>query len=334
VAAAGRDDGPAGHFRVTLMLRAVLALPLVVAVVATASGQFRASVDVVRMDALVSDDGRPLAGLGAADFRLTDNGQPQTIAVRPLADAEIDVVIALDTSLSVRGRRLENLRAATAALIARLTPRDRATLIAFSHELTLDPADAAPHALEARLASLTADGATSLVDATTAGLVWATGRGRPVLMIVFSDGRDTASWTRGEHALALARSSDAVVDAVVAGELASRRPGAPRVTESIPAFRSRRTQQTLSAASSTPADQTRLTSERFLFKVAELTSGRVLDGDARGLAAAFEASIAHFRSRYEITYTPTAATPGWHAIDVSVTGRRGVDVHTRRGYQR
>ncbi len=326
------------------MVRSRLVLPLAVTAAlvivgvggaVTVSGQFRASVDVVRVEALVADSGgRPIAGLTVADFRLTDNGAAQTLTVRPLIDAEIDVVVALDTSLSVRGERLAHLRAATAALLARLTPRDRATLIAFSHELALGPADAAPEALAARLAALEAGGATSLVDATTAALVWASGRERPSLALVFSDGRDTASWTRADQALDLARGSDAVVDAVVAGELASGGPGFLRVAEGIPSSRARRTQPTLSPGSATPVEQTRLTSERFLADVTGLTGGLVVNGDSDGLAASFAASLAQFRTRYEIVYTPTRADPGWHVIDLRVTSRRGVTIRARRGYQR
>jgi VWFA-related protein len=312
-----------------------LAVAAVVAGAVSGSAQFRASVDIVRVEALVADGGgHPIAGLTAADFRLTDNGAAQTITVRPLTDAEIDVVIALDTSLSVRGARLQRLRTATAALVERLAPRDRATLIAFNHELAIGPADAEPTALGRQLASLDAGGATSLVDAVTAGLIWASGRGRPVLLIVFSDGRDTSSWTRVEQALDLARTGDAVVDAVVAGDLASRGPGLLQVAEGIPSHRARRTQPTLSPNSSTPAAQTRSTAERFLATLTGITSGQVLDGEARGLSPAFETSIAQFRGRYEITYAPTASTAGWHAIDVDVTGRRGASVHARRGYQR
>jgi VWFA-related protein len=324
------------------MVRRLPALPLVLAAAAVVaadavpvSGQFRTSVDLVRVEALVTDGGgRPVDGLTAADFRVTDNGAPQTVTVRPLTDAAIDVVIALDTSLSVRGERLAHLRAATTALLARLAPRDRATLIAFSHEIALGPADAAPGALATRLADLDAGGATSLIDAATAALVWASGRDRPSLALVFSDGRDTASWTRGEQALALARGSDAVVDAIVAGELAASGPGFLRVSEGIPSRQSRRTQPTLSTASATPTEETRLTAERFLTNLTGLTGGLVVDGDGDGLAASFAASLARFRTRYEIIYTATSADPGWHAIDLRVTSRRGLTVRARRGYQR
>ena len=77
------------------MIRALLALPLAIAV-DPARPQFRASVDVVRIEALVLHKGRPVAGLGAGDFTVTDNGAAQTIAVRALARQPIDVAIALD----------------------------------------------------------------------------------------------------------------------------------------------------------------------------------------------------------------------------------------------
>ena len=36
----------------------------------------------------------------------------------------------------------------------------------------------------------------------------------------------------------------------------------------------------------------------------------------------------------EITCSPTTATSGWHAIDISATGRHGADVRARRGHRR
>lgn len=76
--------------------------------------------------------------------------------------------------------------------------------------------------------------------------------------------------------------------------------------------------------------------ERFLFALTDDTGGQVLNGDASGgLAAVFEKSLAHFRTRYEITYTRAAPpTRGWHAIDIDLPGRRGVTVRARRGYRR
>ena len=292
----------------------LLAAPLAWGAAVAASPQFRASVDVVRIEALVLDRGRPVGGLGAGDFRVTDNGVVQTIAVRALTREPIDVAIALDVSASVRGERLEHLRKAAGTLVGLLTPQDRATLVTFDHEVTLGPRDVIPHELDARLAAIADGGSTALFDAVTAALVWSGGRERPMLILAFSDGRDTVSWTRSDQVLALARSSDAVVDAVVAGEL-------------LPTSATRIGYTGL-LASRTP-------DERLLAELAAQTGGRVRDGESgAGLAGAFRNALEQFRGRYEISYTATSKEPGWHAIDVRVPGRRGASVHARRGYQR
>ena len=171
------------------MIPTLLALPVRVAVALgavalTAAPQFRASVDVVRIEALVLDGDARSAGLSAADFAVTDNGVPQTIAVRALARQAIDVAIALDTSGSVRGERLDRLRRRRARSSASSTSQDRATLVTFDHHVTLGPRDGSPAALDARLSALAAGGRTALVDAVTAALVWSGGRERPMLILV------------------------------------------------------------------------------------------------------------------------------------------------------
>jgi VWFA-related protein len=293
------------------MIRALIALPLAAALSAS---QFRASVDVVRIDALVLQNARPVAGLTAADFVVTDNGVLQAVAVRPLERQAIDAVVALDTSDSVRGPALDRLRAAAEVLVAQLTPEDRATLATFNHIVTLGPREVGPGAIRPSLRALDADGGTALFDAVTSTLSWAVGRDRPLLLLVFSDGRDTASWTRSDQALALARTSHAVVDAIVAGNLLPT--GTRRIGRD--GFLDRPT-----------AD------ERILPDLAALTGGRVRHVDAGGdLSKAFRDALEQFRARYEITYTATDKAPGWHGIDVKVKGRRGATVHARRGYQR
>jgi VWFA-related protein len=292
----------------------LLVLGLAGALATLAAPQFRASVDAVRVEALVLDRNRPVAGLTASDLRLTDNGVPQTIAVRAIARQPIDVTIALDTSDSVRGARLERLRAAALALVGQLQPDDRATLATFQHLVFVGPRDAAPAALTSRIAGLREGGGTALVDATVAALVDSLQRERPMLILAFSDGRDTASWTRGGQALELARASDAVVDAVVTRDMLPTNARRVRVDNFIEPM---------------PQD------ERFLLDLTAQTGGHIRDGEAGGgLAGAFAAAVAQFRTRYEITYTPTNKESGWHAIEIRVPGRRGLAVHARRGYQR
>lgn len=292
------------------MIRAI-ALAAAAAVAAVPPPQFRAEADAVRIEALVLDKGRPVDGLTAADFVVTDNGQRQAIRVRPLEHEAIDVAITLDVSASVRGARLDHLRAAALALVRQLTPADRATLLTFDHELALGPRDVPASELAARLRDLTPRGRTSLVDAVTTALVWGAGRGRPMLVFVFSDGEDTASWTRPVHALALARRSDAVVDVIATGA-----------------------SPTASAWSAAMRIVPPTIYEQFLGELVTTTGGRVRNGGSGAeLADAFRASLEQFRARYEITYTLSQPSAGWHEIEVRVPARKDAVVHARRGYQ-
>jgi hypothetical protein len=67
---------------------------------------FRASTLAVRVDVLVTDGRKPVAGLTAQDFELRDNGIRQSIQLVDAADVPLHVVLALDVSASTTGSRL------------------------------------------------------------------------------------------------------------------------------------------------------------------------------------------------------------------------------------
>ena len=87
---------------------------------------FRSTVDLVRVDVLVTDDGRPVPGLAAADFEVFDNGVRQQVTVLSADDLPIRVLLALDLSESVDGGRLADLQTAARLLVGSLRPDDRA----------------------------------------------------------------------------------------------------------------------------------------------------------------------------------------------------------------
>jgi VWFA-related protein len=291
----------------------VLALPLL-ANAQQPAPTFRTSAEAVRIEALVVDEGRPIAGLTARDFELRDNGVLQKISVESLADLPLDVVLAIDVSSSVEGRLLTDLVTASGTLVAGLRPGDRGALVTFSDVVAVrHPLSEDLEKMRETLRKLTALGATSVVDAVYAGLAHAE-RGRPTLLLAFSDGLDTSSWLRPEQVLEVARRSEVVVDAVIVGEF---------MALSAPANLRRRTE---------PRDPL----ERFLEDVASATGGRLFDG-GRGerLGRTFTEALAAFRQRYQITYTPAGAdVPGWHAVDVKVKGRGNATVRAKAGYAR
>ena len=68
-------------------MRQLLTLVLVaVGFASVTAGQqptFRAGVDAVRVDVSVTDHGKPVHGLAAGNFVVTDNGTPEPVASRP-----------------------------------------------------------------------------------------------------------------------------------------------------------------------------------------------------------------------------------------------------------
>ena len=98
---------------------------------------FSAKREAVRVDALVTDRGKIVTGLGAANFEVRDNGVLQTIDLVSFQQIPLNVILALDASASVSGERLTHLQGAGQTLLDRLTKDDRSALLTFSHSVLL-----------------------------------------------------------------------------------------------------------------------------------------------------------------------------------------------------
>jgi len=175
----------------------------------------------VYLDVFVTRNGESVGGLTADDFEVRDGGKRVAVELVPTDAVPLSAVFVLDTSLSVSGATLEHLRNACIAFVRALGPRDEAVLLTFSNAVHLRAGAGEDRAvIEKALADTRAGGRTALFDALFTGLLLAPALpGRPVL-VVFSDGIDTVSWTGGDDALALARRSSTLVYAVgVASDL-------------------------------------------------------------------------------------------------------------------
>jgi Ca-activated chloride channel homolog len=286
------------------------ATAFVVALSSTASGQFRSATELVSVDVLVTDGRSPIAGLTAADFELTDNGTPQTVEQIYVEQLPLNVVMVLDTSASVRGERLRALKAGALTVIARLRPRDRGALVSFSHRLDLRAALTGDTAtLRRSVDTLDANGSTALRDAAFAALALRTAEATRTLVLLFSDGLDTASILSEDRVLEIARRSDAIVYAI--GIRHSPVRGSGR------GFR---------PSGETPTD------DRFLERLSE-TAGRLLNAEQnRDIERAFARVLDEFNSRYVLGYAPRGvAGSGWHRLEVRLKKRSGT-VLARRGY--
>jgi VWFA-related protein len=289
---------------------------------------FRAVANVVRVDTLVTERGKPVGRLTADDFELFDAGVKQQVTAASIEDVDIDVVLVLDTSRSVAGARLQSLRDAASALVRNLKPADRAAVVTFASGVTVHAPLSTDHTAVSRaLETAEARGATSLVDAAWTSVLLAHGNDRPTLVLIFSDGADTASWLRVSPVIAQASRANLVVDAVVAGgaRLLRQQPRRPS-SAAAPAGPS----GSPAAATTEPRDAG---IENFLVDLTSGTGGSVIDGSSGSrLEGAFIAALREFRTRYQLSYTPSGVDrPGWHPLDVRVR-RPGATIRARPGY--
>jgi VWFA-related protein len=286
---------------------------------------FASGVDAVYLDVFVTNRGEPITGLSASDFEVRDNGVLQQASLVELDTVGVTAVLILDTSESLVGPELAQLRAAGHALVDGLTDRDQAALITFSHEVVLQaPATRDRAVLRRALDRLQASGATAVRDALYLGLKLPWPAGRPMI-VLFTDGEDNLSWLRAEEILTAARESDVLVNVV-----AAKPAGSERAPSSGASFDRHSDQLHLSSGSASPerdSDQLRL-----LRQVATTTGGSVWSATSSGLKAAFENVLAAMRTRYVLSYEPRGVAPaGRHRLRVKVKGRRA-DVRARSEY--
>jgi Ca-activated chloride channel family protein len=101
---------------------------------------FRGRGDAVRVFATVTDrDGRLVTTLTQADFEVRDEGKPQPIVLFDNTPQPIRLVVMLDVSGSMEGN-LPLLRAAAAALFARLRPDDVVRVGSFGRDVEISDA--------------------------------------------------------------------------------------------------------------------------------------------------------------------------------------------------
>ena len=259
---------------------------------------FSVKAEEVRVDVLVTENGKPVANLSAADFEILDNGVSQEINSATLQkQSPISTTLVFDMSRSVAGSLLDHLKNAARAFLDDLKNGDYASLITFNNAVMLGSAPTPDFArIRQSLDQAQAFGNSSLIDGSYAGLVLAESRPDQPLVIIFSDGRDTFSWLTSEAVLETAKRNDAVVYAV---------------------------------------STARQTEKSFLNELTRLTGGSLLEiKSSRDLAAAFLNILGEFRQRYLIAYTPKGASEiGWHKVDVRVK-RPTAKVSARPGYMR
>jgi Ca-activated chloride channel family protein len=279
--------------------------------------RFTGGTDAVLVDVLVTRGAKPVPDLKTGDFVVIDSGVEQKAELIAVESLPVNLLLALDTSASVRGPALDQLKAAAKAALASLRPSDEAALVTFAHNLALAATWTSDRAkLTQAIEAVSAQGSTALSDAVFATLgIRGKARSR-TLVLLFTDGDDTASWLGPADVLEAARRADAVVYGVTlpkSGGGIVATDDLDRLLQSDP----------------------RLYRRALVPLLARETGGESLPAtDVKDLSAVFVDAVSRFNTRYVLSYTPAGVpASGWHPIEVKVSAS-GVDVRARRGYAR
>ena len=338
--------------------RSFLAVLLLLAAAPSAApGQvrFRVTVEEVLVDVVVTRRNRPVAGLTARDFVLLDGGVRRDVRLVALEDLPVSVLFVMDMSESVTQERRQLLGAAARQFSGQLSEQDRCGVVTFTSEpvLTHDFANCSelpgnPFPEEGVL------GGTALWDSVVLSAALVEEEPGRKVVIIFTDGQDTMSWTPEAFVEPALQGSEAVLYTVIPPDARGRTrqqyryrnndsatPSMARrrrigIRRMNPGIASHALEILLDGPrrSARPRTGMRAPSELQLLRhVAELSGGRLVQSRDEGrLLAAYGEILEEMRSRYVLAFVPDSNEPaGWRRLEVAVT-RDGAGVRARSGY--
>jgi VWFA-related protein len=276
------------------------------------------NVRIVRLPITVLDKkDQPVAGLTASDFQILEDRQPQRIEsfTDEKTGIPVHVAVLLDISGSTAGKLGFEKEAAKDFLYTVVRARkDRGAFAVFDDNVNLlqdftDKLDLLDKAVD----SVKKPGSgTALWDA-----VWLVcdekmrgAAGRRVVVVI-TDGTDTASRARLKDAIEIAQATETTVFAI------STKAGLSGVVPGV--------------QMGTPKGGDDLELDRLC---AETGGKAFFIGDKLGLEKSFSRVAKELRSQYVVTYRPARAFDGsYRRIEVKLAADRdGLKVRTRRGY--
>ena len=266
------------------------------------------NVKLVNVFTNVTDStGAIVGGLTKDDFSITEDGRPQRIAVfERQSELPLSLVLAIDTSGSVRKDLPLEQEAARKFVHALLRGQDQISLLEFSSEVrqVVGFTNQASR-IDRGLTSLRGGQATAMYDAIyLASENLAPKQGRKVLVLV-TDGGDTANTVTYAQALEKALRGEVMVYSIIDVPIEA------------------------SAGRDTGG-------EHALITLAEQTGGKYFYANAGGLDKAFAQVSEDLRTQYLLGYYPAHQPPGVNFHRIHVTVPRAVenafDIRYRTGY--
>jgi Ca-activated chloride channel family protein len=252
-------------------------------------------------------NGAIVGGLTREDFALAEDGRPQQIAVfERQSELPLNLTLAIDTSGSVKKDLAEEADAARRFVHAILRPQDQMSLLQFATEVReLTPFTNKVALIDRGLSQLHSDFATALYDAIYLGAERLGSKaGRKVLVLV-SDGGDTAKSTTYPQALEHALRNEVMIYSII----------------DVP------------IEASAGRD---LGGEHALITLAEQTGGKSFYVSEGGLDKAFAQVSDDLRTQYLLGYYPQHQEPGrnFHRIEVTVprAAAENFNIRHKTGY--
>ena len=283
------------------------------AVVATPRIQIHDLVDLElqQLYVTVTKGGRAVEDLARTTFTIEDRGDPQEIVTFERGDVPMTAVVLLDVSASMSGADLDLALSSSSAFVDGLHPLDQAMLLMFSDRIVRSTEFTGfRDVLRTALSNISASGATALNDHLYVGLKQLERRQGRRVVLLLSDGVDSASALDMKDVLQYAESSSSLVY-----WLRLPSPGAEisSAWRDVEGYR------------------------REFVALQDLvvgSGGRILDlAGMADAAAGFAAVLEELRGQYVLGYYPSNRSDdgSWHSVRVRVTGA-GLKVRTRRGY--
>jgi Ca-activated chloride channel family protein len=179
---------------------------------------FRVSVRLVNVFVNATDaHGVPVGGLQKEDFQLREDGIPQEIKLfEKQSEQPLNIVLAIDTSGSVRKDWQQETAAATRFLRSLMRPVDKVELLEFStHVREAVPFTSSIKSVENGLKDLHAGYATAMYQAVQMAAQKLQGMEGRKIIVIISDGGNTSKGTTYDDAYRAAITSEASIYSLI-----------------------------------------------------------------------------------------------------------------------
>jgi len=270
-------------------------------------------VELQQVYVTASLEDQRIMDLKKEDFTVLDDGQEQVVVTFERGDVPMTAVLLVDASVSMRGARLAAALRGARQFIGGMTPLDQVRLLLFSDRLLhAAPFTNFPEVLFAGLSGVRAEGGTALNDHLYGALKELEERPGRRVVILLSDGVDTASVLRMRDVVPGVRRSGALIYWIRTGKQDPQR-------QPSSAWRN---------ASSHQEEQQRLQ------RAVEESGGRGVNVEnVEASQGAYEGILAELRDKYVLGFYPKRdlGEGSWHDLKVK-TRRSGAQIRTSEGY--